>query len=163
MNIRLQILAGMIFAALLATAGAQTESPSRLKNEPVPESTEPTKLEGNWEVARIEGGVPDQAKIFQTWKFNFAGNTLTVAVPGADGRTVDVKFRFSLPPDTKPQHIDLSIIEGTDAGQKFFGVVEPGEDALKLAMSATDRPADFDAAKKTVGVMHLRRVKKSDE
>src|SRR5688500_8153843 len=129
MRIRLQLLVCVVYVGLSASAVAQTEAPPQLKKEPIPESTEPTEFEGNWEVARLEGGGPDQAK--ETWKFKFAGNTLTITVGGDDGQLVDVKFRFSLPPDTKPQHIDLEIIEGSDAGQKFFGVVELGEE-LKL-------------------------------
>ncbi len=160
MCIRVQLLVCVICVALSTSAVAQTEVPPQSKKEPIPESTEPTELEGNWEVARVEGGDPGEAKVKQNWKYKFAGNTLTVSVPGAASQAVDVKFRISLPPDTKPQHIDLELIEGADAGKKFVGVVELGKDVLKLAMSAQDRPADFDAAKQTVGVMHLRRVKK---
>ena len=97
-------------------------------------------LQGTWTIESINGqsaqeGTPPLTLSFDGDKYSQAAGT-----------DVNERGAFKLDASKKPMPIDLTIVEGDDAGKTQVGIVEVEGDKFRICFAipgATERPADF--------------------
>lgn len=99
-------------------------------------------IQGAWQVVSMNGQNPaDQgAEVALV----FTGSKYQVVINGA----VDESGTFKLDAAKKPMSLDLTILEGNDAGKVQLGIVEITGDVAKGLLGqpgSTARPADFNS------------------
>jgi uncharacterized protein (TIGR03067 family) len=135
---------------VLGLAGVRAQEPAR--------DTE--QIRGAWEVDEIvqNGKKVTRDKIGNT-RLAFDGKRLIMV--GPRGKQT---FLYRLDPTKDPRSIDLTALDGPNAGRKDPGIYELTEDLLRLCLpmqKTKDRPAEFRSAERSnLVLMSLRRVKK---
>ena len=111
-------------------------------------------LQGTWVMTTLNGQSAPEAGPQLT--LTFAGDKYHQAVGG----DVNERGTFRVDSSKKPMTIDLTIVEGDDAGKTQLGIIEVTGDTLRASLDrpgAGQRPTDFNltegvlvfAAKKT--------------
>jgi uncharacterized protein (TIGR03067 family) len=118
------------------------------------ESTGAAALQGTWSIASINGQSPQDGAAPLTLSFD--GDKYSQAV----GTDVNERGSFKVDSAKKPMTIDLTIMEGDDAGKTQLGIVEVDGDKVQICFAmpgATERPADFTAKEGVLMVLGTRK------
>ena len=143
-----------ILALALATApllAAQAAQPRQAAAKP---SALMTSLQGTWHMTHSNG--QDMAGSGQDITITIKDNTYVQSVNG----TVAERGTFKIDESKKPMTLDLTIIEGDDAGKVQVGIAEVTGTTMKGKLAepgATTRPTDFALAE---GFFTFTMVKK---
>jgi len=104
------------------------------------EATGAAALQGTWTIESINGQSAQEGTPPMTLSFD--GDKYSQAI----GTDVNERGAFKLDASKKPTPIDLTIMEGGDAGKTQLGIVEVEGDKLRICFAmagGTERPGDF--------------------
>ena len=114
-------------------------------------------LQGTWVIASINGQAAPEGAPPMT--LTFAGDKYTQEVGGQ----VDERGTFKVNASAKPMTIDLSIVEGADAGKTQLGIFEVSGDTLRAHLDTPgtqQRPTDLTARAGSILFVAKRSPKK---
>jgi uncharacterized protein (TIGR03067 family) len=98
-----------------------------------------TALQGTWAISSINGEAATESNEL---KLTFDGNKYHQTLGG----TVNERGTFKVDTTKKPMTIDLSIMEGDDAGKTQLGILEVTGDTMRCTFNppgSTERPASL--------------------
>lgn len=108
---------------------------------PAPPSAAATELDGAWLPVTAElGGQPFPAPVLATMKLVLAGDRYTVFVGGAKDEGTVARL-----PDTSPPALDITGVEGPNAGRTIPAICQVRGDTLDVCynLGGPERPATF--------------------
>ena len=132
---------------LLTTALAALFTTAAFAQTPAPRTAKPTGAlalaQGSWVMVTADG--QDMSASGQDVVVTITDNSYTQAVNG----TIMERGTFKLDETKKPMTIDITVVEGDDAGKIQLGVVEVTATTMRGKLCApgqTVRPTDFEPA-----------------
>lgn len=119
-------------------------SAAALAAEPVPAPAVAPALDGAWLPVTAElGGQPFPAAVLATMKLVLAGDRYTVFVGGAKDEGTVARL-----PDTSPAALDITGVEGPNAGRTIPAIYQARGDTLEVCynLAGPERPTAFATA-----------------
>ncbi len=130
----------IVLCGLLSNLAVAADSPPASASAPAPAS----ELDGSWQPVRAElGGQPFPAAVLATMKLVLAGDRYTVFVGGAKDEGTVRRL-----PDTVPAALDITGVEGPNAGLTIPAIYHARGDTLEVCynLGGPERPAAFATA-----------------